>query len=298
MSFRSIVISNPARLSSKNNQLIINNDEVYQIPIEDITTVMIEGRGVTLTNKLLSKLCDNNIVTYICNDKYIPNSVVLPLNSHYKSYRVFKNQLSQSEAFKKRIWQMIIKQKLYNQGECLKLCDKNDGDLKALAKKVESGDKGNREAIGAKIYFTELFGKEFTRSLDNGINSALNYGYTILRGAIARTLVSYGFNTVIGVNHCNELNSFNLADDFIEPFRPIIDLWVFNNINEEDILEKKHRVSLVDLLNYECIIAGKKHSVLNAIDKMISSYSSCCENKDYSRLLLPRVIELEYHLYE
>ncbi|MDB2107404.1 type II CRISPR-associated endonuclease Cas1 [Clostridium paraputrificum] len=298
MSFRSIIISNPARLYSKNNQLVIANDELYQVPIEDITTIMIEGNGVTLTNRLLSKLCDNNVITYVCNDKYIPNAVVLPLNSHYKSYRTFKNQLNQSEAFKKRIWQMIVKQKLYNQGECLKLCGKNENELKALSKKVESGDKGNKEAIGAKFYFHELFGKEFARNSSSGINSALNYGYTILRGAIARTLVSYGFNTVIGVNHCNELNNFNLADDFIEPFRPIIDLWTFNNVSKDDILDKDHRISLVDLLNYECIIAGQKHSVLNAIDKMISSYSSCCEKKDYSKLLLPRLIELEYHLYE
>lgn len=299
MSFRNIIISNPATLSVKNNNLVIKNQIDYQIPIEDISILMIENSSVNITNKLLSRLSENNIATIICDDKHLPNSIVLPLNVHHRSYKVLKNQLSQSVAFSKRIWQGLIKQKLYNQGECLKVLGlQGDEYLKKLSTSVESGDKGNREAIGAKYYFKSIFGDAFIRGEENWINSALNYGYTIMRSAIARALTMYGFNTALGVNHCNELNSFNLADDFIEPYRPIVDLWVYSHIDEKNELTKEDRIALVDLINYDCIINNQSHSIINSIDKTISSYSSACSNKDFSLLKLPTIKPLEYHFYE
>lgn len=299
MSFRSIIISNSASLSVKNNNLVINNDDDYRIPIEDIAVLLIEGVAVNLTNKLLSRLSENNVATIICNEKHLPTTIVLPLNIHHRSYKVLKNQLNQSAAFSKRIWQSIVKQKLYNQGKCLEILKLKGYDfLKELSLSVESGDKGNKEAIGAKYYFKALFGENFTRDDCNGINSALNYGYTIIRSAVARTLVMYGFNTTLGVNHCNELNSFNLADDFIEPFRPIVDLWVYQNIGYDDELTKEYRIALVDLLNCECVINNQSHSVLNAIDKMISSYTTACNKKEYRALNLPIIKPIEYHSYE
>lgn len=299
MSFRSIIISNPAILNLKNNNLIITNEEEFQIPIEDISVLVIEGVSVRLTNKLLSKLAENNVVTIICDEKHLPSSIVLPLNIHYKSYRVLKQQFNQSAAFSKRIWQSIIKQKLFNQGKCLEILSIEGAEfLNKLSNSVESGDKGNREAIGAKYYLKSLFGKEFTRDDESGFNAALNYGYTIMRSAVARTLVMYGFNTALGVNHCNELNSFNLADDFMEPLRPIVDLWVYNNINYDDVLTKEHRIALVDLINSQCIIDKQNHSILNAIDKMVASYTTACSKKDFRLLKLPLIKPLEYHYYE
>lgn len=299
MSFRSIIISNPATLSVKHNNLIINNGEEFQIPIEDISVLVIEGVTVKLTSRLLSDLSENSVATIICNEKHLPVSTVLPLNVHYKTYKVLKMQLDQSAAFSKRIWQKIIIQKLFNQGECLEILELEGGEfLKKLSTSVESGDNGNKEAIGAKYYFKALFGKNFIRGDGDGINSALNYGYTIVRSAVARSLVMYGFNATLGVHHCNEYNAFNLADDFIEPLRPIVDLWVFNNINEDDELTKENRIELVNLLNYQCIFEGKNHSVINAIDKMISSYTTACNKKDFRLLKLPVIKPLEYHFYE
>lgn len=299
MSFRSIIISNSANLNLKNNNLIIENGEEFQIPIEDISVLVIEGVAVKLTNRLLSKLAENNVATIICDEKHLPSSMVLPLNVHHRSYKVLKEQLSQSAAFSKRIWQSIIKQKLYNQGKCLEILSLEGVEfLNKLSNSVDSGDKGNREAIGAKYYFKSLFGEDFTRSDENGINSALNYGYTIMRSVVARTLVMYGFNTALGVNHCNELNSFNLADDFMEPLRPIIDLWVYNNVKYDDELTKEHRIGLVNLVNSECIIDNQNHSILNAVDKMIASYTTACSKKDFRLLKLPIIKQLEYHYYE
>lgn len=299
MSFRSIIISNAANLTLRNNNLIINVEEEFQIPIEDISVLVIEGVSVKLTSRLLSNLAENNVATIVCDEKHLPSSILLPLNSHHRAYKVLKDQLSQSAAFSKRIWQSIIKQKLYNQGKCLEILSLEGVEfLNKLSTSVESGDRGNREAIGAKYYFKSLFGEDFTRNDDNGINSALNYGYTIMRSAVARTLVMYGFNTTLGVNHCNELNSFNLADDFMEPLRPIVDLWVHNNIKYDDALSKEHRIALVDLVNSECIIDEQNHSILNAIDKMVASYTTACSKKDFRLLKLPTIKQLEYHYYE
>ena len=299
MSFRSIIISNPASLNLKNNNLIISNDDEFQIPIEDISVLVIEGISVKLTNRLLSKLSENNVATIICDEKHLPSATVLPLNTHHRSFKVLKQQLNQSLAYRKRVWQSIIKQKLLNQGKCLEIVSIEGVEfLYKLANSVESGDKGNKESIGARYYFRCLFGENFTRDDVNGINSALNYGYTIMRSAVARALVMYGFNTALGVNHCNELNSFNLADDFMEPLRAIVDLWAYTNIEYDDLLTKENRISLVDLVNYECIIDGQNHSVLNAIDKMISSYTTACSKKDFRLLKLPMIKPLEYHNYE
>lgn len=299
MAFRSVIISNPASLGLKNNSLVIENENHYEIPIEDISILVIEGISVKLTNKLISKLAENSVATIICDDKHLPSSIILPLNVHHRSYKVLKQQLNQRLPFSKRIWQVIIKQKLYNQGKCLEILGLDGYNfLYNLSEVVESGDKGNREAIGAKHYFKCLFGEGFTRDDANGINSALNYGYTIMRGAVARTLVMYGFNATLGVNHCNELNSFNLADDFMEPFRPIVDLWVYQNVSEDSILTKEDRIQLVDLMNYQCVIGEQNQSVLNAMDKMIASYTTACSKKDFRLLKTPEIKQLEYHYYE
>lgn len=302
MSFRSVVISNSAHLSLRNNNLIISKGEEYIVPIEDMSVLVLEGVSINLTGRLLTKLSQNNVATVICDEKHLPESMIIPINTHYKSFKVLKRQLEQSAAFSKRIWQNIIKAKLSNQGKCLEILELEGVDfLRRLATNVDSGDKGNKEAIGAKAYFKYLYGDDFIRDRDNGtiLNSALNYGYTIIRSAVARSLVAYGFNTALGVHHCNELNSFNLADDFVEPLRPIVDLWVYKNISgDEEELTRENRTQLIDLVNNNCYIDGQKHSILNAIDKMISSYTTAINKKDFRLLKLPEIIDLEYHFYE
>lgn len=299
MSFRSVVITNSCNLELKNNNLIIKMGEEFPIPIEDISVLLIEDISIRVTTRLLNKLSENNVMTVICDEKHLPSTIVMPLNTHYKSYKVMKNQLTQSAAFSKRIWQSIIKQKIYNQSRGLNILEIDDYEfLEKLSDKVESGDKGNKEAIATKYYFQKLFGDDFNRNDVNGINSALNYGYTIMRSAVARTLVMYGFNTAFGVHHCNELNSFNLADDFMEPLRPIVDMWVYNNMKIDDELTKEKRVALIDLVNTECRINNQNHSIINAIEKMISSYTTACNTKDYRLLRLPENIPMVYHYYE
>jgi CRISPR-associated protein Cas1 len=223
----------------------------------------------------------------------------MPYNNHSRTLKVLKNQINSTEPLKKRLWKNIITYKLKNQAEVLQLARKKESMiLKAMSNKVFSGDTDNKEAQGARIYFKALF-DNFTREDEGWINSALNYGYTIIRGAIARSVSAYGFAPAIGIHHRNELNNFNLADDLIEPFRPIVDLWVYNNRSEDKLeLSKEDKYNLVELLNYDMIICDEKHSVLNAIDLTVQSLSISFEKNNHELLKLPSLFGLTKHFYE
>lgn len=299
MAFRTLVISNHYDLYLKNNQLVLSGEDEYTLPVEDISSIVIEDNRVKITNRLLSAMAANNIVCYSCNEKHIPVGVFIPFNNHSRTYKVQKNQINATEPLKKRLWKNIITCKLRNQGEVLTLAKKKEADfLINLSNKVLSGDTDNKEAQGARIYFKALFG-EFTRDDECWINSALNYGYTIIRGAIARSVASYGLIPAIGIHHKNELNNFNLADDLIEPFRPIVDLWTYNNSSEGKIeLSKEDKHSLVDLLNYNMKVNNENHSVLNAIDITVQSLSTSFDKSDYNFIKLPSLTGLTKHFYE
>lgn len=300
MSWRSVMITQPTKLSVQNRQLKITQDEEWNIPLEDISTIVLETPQINISAKAMSMMADNKIVLYSCDDKHLPNGVFIPFACHSRSLKVIKNQLEITEAFKKRCWQKIIVQKILNQAEVLRLSDKLEDYryLENLSQKVNSGDTENKEAIAAKEYFNSLFGNGFNRNYDDIFNASLNYGYSIIRGAIARTVVSYGYIPSIGIHHRSELNSYNLVDDFIEPFRPIVDLWVKNNIVEELEFDKYVRAELVNLLNVDVKIQGKLQSVNNAINVMISSYTTAVNSKDYNKLELPEILPIQIHSYE
>ena len=300
MSWRSVIITQPTKLSVKNRQLKITQDEEYSIPMEDISLIVLETPQINISSKVMSLMAENKIVMYSCDDKHIPNGIFIPFAPHSRQLKTLKNQLECSESFNKRCWQKIVIKKVLNQSRVLKLSEKNimGEHLENIAKKVNSGDTTNMEAIAAKGYFSTLYGKGFNRNYDNIYNAALNYGYSIIRGAIARTIVSYGYMPSIGIHHKSELNNYNLADDFIEPFRPIVDSWVKLNINEEIEFDKYIRANLVNLLNVNVRIQGKLQSVNNAINIMIASYTTAINQKDYKKLELPEVLPLEIHCYE
>lgn len=300
MSWRSVVITQPTKLSVKNRQLQITQDEEWSIPMEDISSIVLETPQISISSKVISMMADNKIVMYSCDEKHLPNGVFIPFASHSRELKVLKSQLECSESFKKRCWQKIIIRKILNQSNVLKLCNKSlmGGHLENISQKVNSGDTTNREAIAAKGYFSSLFGNSFSRNYDNVCNAALNYGYSIIRGAIARTIVAYGYIPSMGIHHKSELNNYNLVDDFIEPFRPIVDLWVKTNINEETEFDKYVRAELVNLLNVDVKIQGKLQSVNNAINVMIASYTTAISQNDYKKLELPEILPIQVHSYE
>ena len=297
MGFRSVVISSKVNLSIKENNLVITkNNEPIKIPLEDIGAIVLECNQILITAYTLSILADNNIAVFTCNEVHIPNGVLMSYLHHSRQSKIARLQIGMSEPFKKRIWQKIIKQKVYNQAECLRLLELYGCKyLYNLSKQVKSGDSDFIEARAAQYYFKNLY--DCSRREDSIINGALNYGYAILRGAIARSLSAHGFYPPIGIHHRSELNEFNLADDFIEPFRPYIDIHVALRKYENE-LTKDNRNALVAVLHNDCLLDEKKYSVMYAIDLMISSFVTCINKNNYKLLKLPTTLIPKEHEYE
>lgn len=301
MAYRNLMVENVARISCRNRQLIVKGVQDHSVPIEDINAVMLENRQSTITVAALSQLAIANATLYVCDEKHIPCGVLTSFNRHSRQLAVLKLQEQLSVPAKKRLWQQIVKAKINNQASCCLLCQMEDEayHLQKLAATVTSGDAENVEGVAAGYYFNKLFGRGFTRG--DGLdcrNAALNYGYAILRGNIARLLVSYGFIPAWGLHHRSELNAYNLADDLIEPFRPLVDLYVVRNISDTDSLNPKNKRALFNLLNMEMQSGEQKHSAAYAAERLVHSLLRCYGDYQNRLLLLPVLLELQQHQYE
>lgn len=301
MGFRNIKIDSNAKLHIKNQQLIIENGNEISIPLEDINCILIENQTVTLSTYFLQKVADSGIVLYVCDEKHLPNAVVLPMVKHSRHYKILKYQISVNKPLQKRLWQQIVVQKIRNQALCLKLLGKDDAEeLMGMSKEVQSGDRTHVEAKAAAFYFRALYGLGFSRGDDHIINSALNYGYAIMRGMIARSVVCYGLEPSIGMFHHSELNNYNLADDMIEPFRPVVDLYVSKHFDISEIdsaLTPEIKRKLFGIINYDMSVRGEKRIISNCIDMLVASYSSALQG-NRQELDLPELMELQVHSYE
>lgn len=225
------------------------------IPFHLIYAVIISAYDVVLTYNLLQRLCDENIPLVILGKNYVPNGLLLSYVGQSRQTEVQYAQISYKKPLEKRIWQALIKEKIKNQARVLDLFHKKNV-LTGLAETVLSGDTTNREGYAARIYFKALFGPDFIRDTDQtGLNSFLNYGYTILRSALARYVVAAGLNPSYGVGHQNKLNPFCLVDDLIEPFRPVVDAAVYPlfyaSPKPPTDLTPAHKAALAGLLTRE-----------------------------------------------
>lgn len=300
MAYRHIVIRNPTRLSTKNEQLVIQQEQSIQIPLEDISTITIEEPAVTLTSVLISKCTEYHINLIICDQKRMPSGLLQPFHRHSRQLSVLEMQLGLSKPFKKRIWQQIVIRKLENQARCLELVHKADEAQKiyAISRSVESGDRTNREAYGARLYFSKLFGMDFNRRENDVKNISLNYGYSIIRSLVARALVRYGFTPSIGIFHDSQTNAFNLADDFMEVLRPFVDVTVSIYVNNDSVWSTEVREKLFSILHYEAVWKDEKQSITNGVDRMIQSFTTACREKNSKYLVLPELVSLNKHEYE
>lgn len=301
MGFKNIKIERNMHLHIKNAQLIINSNEEMHIPLEDINSILIENQSVTLSSYLLQKIADCGIALYVCDDKHVPNAVLLPMVKHSRHFKMLKCQINVSRPLQKRLWQQVIVQKVRNQALCLEILNLNGAkELYSMCKEIQSGDKTHVEAKAAAFYFKKLFGNNFIRANDHIINSALNYGYAIIRGLIARAIISYGLEPSLGIFHHSELNSYNLADDMIEPFRPLVDLYVvqhFDLAEIDSILTPELKRGIYGTVNYDMSVKGEKRIISNCVDIQIGSYSSALQNKR-TDLDLPELMQLQVHRYE
>lgn len=202
--------------------------------IDAVEAIIINGFGITYSHNFLQKLCEVNIPLIICGKNFHPTGMLLSTSGHYKLTKRQALQISLSLPFKKKLWQQIVKEKVKNQKNLLDSIGINSNRLRYLAGKVKSGDTENIEAQAARFYWKELFGKEFKRDFaQKGVNSFLNYGYSLVRASLSRYIVASGLNPSFGIHHKNEKNPFCLVDDLIEPFRPIVDRKVYYIAKQE-----------------------------------------------------------------
>ena len=215
------------------------------------------------------------IAVYVCDEKHLPNAVLLPMVRHSRHFKILKYQIEAGKPLQKRLWQQIVVQKIRNQALCLAYLELDGSEeLMKMCKEVQSGDRTHVEAKAAAFYFKSLYGLGFSRGNDHIINAALNYGYAIVRGLIARSIVCYGLEPSIGVFHHSELNNFNLADDMIEPFRPLVDLYVAQNYDIAEIdsdLTPERKRGIFGIINYDMDMKGEKRIISNCIDMLVAS---------------------------
>jgi len=294
--WRSVIIYNGERLSVNDDWLVVTFEDntTKKIPLEDLYCIVIDNKNLVLTVPTLSLIAQHKIHLILTDEKHMPVSQMYPMNTNYHCYRIIKKQLSMGDDFKGEIWKRIVQKKIDNQAICLEnMWAEREvvNKLRELATEVTPHDVGNREAISAKLYFRNLFGSDFIRFSDDDINAIMNYGYAIIRSGVAKSLVAHGFNCVIGVHHISETNEFNLADDFMEPLRPLVDDWIANNLDcLSEGLSKYIKNELVCLVNKEIIFEGKTMKVRYAIDSMVKSFVTAIETQNPNRLLLPEIV--------
>ena len=281
MSFKQIFIKTKSYLSYQHNSMHVKNDSIQTtVSLDDIDVLIIENQQTVITAALISNMAKANISVIFVDDKFMPSSISMGLYKNSRTSKIQKSQISLKKPRVNRLWKDIVYAKVLNQAYILNYAT-NDDYLYYILKKINSGDKNNMEAVSAAYHFKGLFGKSFSRnSIEDGRNIALNYGYSIIRSSIARYIVAYGLNPSFGLWHSSELNAFNLADDLIEPFRPIVDRYVFDNIAKTTVLTSTHKQALVGLL-YAEVLSDKEHRILvnEAIAKIVSSYQSFCLGK-------------------
>lgn len=229
---RALFFSTPYCLSLRDGQMIIRTREALDtqksVPIEDIGFVVLEDQQTAITLPLLNALSDNNVAVILCGENRMPNAMLMNLDTNTTQGEIYRVQLDASEPLKKGLWKQIVEAKIRNQAALLRKLGRDGDKLKPYYQHVKSADADNREGIAAKIYWSELFGADFVRSrAGNPPNNLLNYGYTILRAAVARSLMGSGLFPAFGIFHRNRYNAFPLADDVMEPYRPYVDEAVF-----------------------------------------------------------------------
>ena len=298
MSWRSVVIANPAALTLEDRALTIaQNGNTARVMLEDISVLVLDHPQISLTAPLLSACAEAQIAVVTVNGSHLPNGVLLPYLPHSRALKVMTAQLALPQPTRKRLWQRIVKFKIRNQAALLSRSGRNDDarHLSRLAGDVRSGDPDNCEAQAAQIYFRGIFNPQFHRGQSRFHNAALNYGYAVVRAAIARTLTGYGFLPAFGLFHHSEQNSFNLADDLIEPYRPLVDAAVLTHYPEEPNrdLQPADKGRLVALLHEDVTLSShsaedSRCTLLAAIETTVSGLSGIMlKDAPHERLALP-----------
>lgn len=278
---RTLFFSTPYRLSLRNGQIVVATHEMpdmeQTIPIEDVGFVVLEHQQTSITLPLLNALSDHNVAVIFCGENRMPNAMLMNLDSNTTQGEIYRDQLSAGEPLKKGLWKQIVEAKIRNQAALLHKLGKDGDKLKPCYSNVKSGDADNREGVAAKLYWNELFGAHFVRSRKGDApNALLNYGYTLLRAAVARSLMGSGLFPALGLFHRNRNNSFPLADDVMEPYRPYVDEVVFMMYaNGETELDKTAKAQLLKVLYTDTVFTKTRRPLDIGLTQTTASLAKC-----------------------
>lgn len=298
---RSILVENKTVITTKQQQLILKSEiRESSIPIEDIGFLVIDNNEIYLSIPAMNLLIENNTAIIICNTNHLPNGMFLNLNSHHIQQEIFRNQIEASLPLKKQLWQQTIIEKITNQGILLEQITQKKNSFEFLASKVLSGDTTNMEGVAASQYWKTFFDSSESQ-LEKQVNfkrerfgdypnNFLNYGYAILRAATARALSGSGMLNTLGIHHKSKYNAFALADDIMEPFRPLVDEKVYEIMQnfEEQELNTKIKAELLQILTRTVYFKEEKSPLMVALQKTASSLQQCYTG-DRKKLKYPKL---------
>ena len=295
MSRRIVSFSKPFHLSARLGQMVIFNKETEEElsrPVEDMGFVVLDHPQITFSAGLMQLLVENNVATIFCDGRHHPASMLLHLDTHHIQAERFRSQLSASEPLRKQLWQQTIKAKIRNQARVLELSGAASLALVRLERSVTSGDGTNCEAQAARIYFPLLFGEDFLRQREGPPpNPSLNYGYTLVRAAMARALAASGLLVTWGIHHRSKYNSFALADDLMEPFRPFVDWLVWQQRRQYPDyhhLTPERKGELLALLHTDCIWKEGLSPLLVAMESVSGILVKCFDGES-RKLAFPEI---------
>jgi len=281
---RIIDISEAAYVCLNHQQLIIEKqgEVVGQVPVEDLGVLILQHPAIVLTQQLIVACQKNKVVIVFCDEKHLPYSLILPIGEgHTLHNKILKQQMAISEPTRKRLWQKIVQHKIKEQEQTLVMLNKESTRLSFLSTQVKTGDSGNCEAIAAQAYWKLLFGKAFKRDADlDGVNSLLNYGYAIIRAAVARSVCGAGLHPTIGLFHTNQYNALCLADDLMEPFRPWVDYVVYQmaSTNSEVTINQQSKQALLGLMSEAVLYKKKTMPFMVALHYLMADLKRCYSN--------------------
>lgn len=298
MSWRTVLVEEGEALRLKLDSVVIEKEgKLFTIPLSDISIIVVDGQGATISTRLLSALSKNNIVLINCDVSHHPSGIFTAFNGHSRASKMIQKQIRLDEVTKGVIWKRLIAYKIENQYTVLKCFEKSQQSLERLNhyyNQLEDYDRTNREGHAAKVYFNELFGKEFSRNNEEHIvNAGLNYGYAIIRAHLARCVVGYGLSPMLGIFHRSEYNQFNLVDDLMEPFRPFIDCFVYQTLREKRYFTGEHRRELIELMNKRCRFKGGQYTLQIILEKFVIDFISVIETGEFDKLINPDIKDFE-----
>lgn len=283
MSFRTVIVSQRAKLDLKTGYVVIRTEsETKKIFIDELSVLIIENPMVSLTGCLVAALNDNKVKVIFCDEKRSPCCELVSLYGSHDSSDKIRKQIKWDNNSKSFAWTEIVSEKIRKQSEHLREREhiKEAELLDSYIEQMEFADASNREGHAAKVYFNALFGMGFTRSTECVTNAALNYGYSVILSAFNREIVSQGYMTQIGLFHDNMFNHFNLSCDLMEPFRVLVDRLVYKNSFTDFRSSEKHL--LADILNKKVIINNTEQYLNNAIRIYCKSVFEAIEENDVS----------------